>query len=197
MNGITKHGVPTKSQWKMSEKWKYLIPTDVKISDTCCDYLKKKPFILYEKQTGLKVMTAMMADEGGTREMIKRCNMFDGTRPKSSPMLFWKESDVWAYVKEFGVDLAETYYDKEYDFEGQKVCIKGEKRTGCMFCAFGQHLVKDDLTKFQKMQVTHPRQYNVIINRMGLDKALDLVGVKYKFEIPVQMIEEKNQLDLL
>lgn len=181
MNGINKHGERTNSRWKMPEKWKYLIDSDVKISDTCCDYLKKKPFINYEKETGLRVMTAMMAVEGGTRDMIQKCNMFDGKRPKSSPMLFWLESDVWEYIATFDIKIAETYYDKEYEFNGQKVKIEGEQRTGCMFCAFGQHMEKG-CTKFQKMQVTHPRQYNVIINRMGLDKALDAAGIKYEFE---------------
>ncbi|EGQ7814814.1 phosphoadenosine phosphosulfate reductase family protein [Vibrio parahaemolyticus] len=186
LDGIKKDGTKTNSQWKMSEKWKYLIDSDVKISDTCCDYLKKKPFIAYEQETGFKLMTAMMNSEGGTREMIQRCNMFDVSRPKSSPMLFWNESDVWEYVKFYNVKLADVYYDRSVVHNGKTICVKGESRTGCMFCAFGQHLVKDDLTKFQKMQLTHPRQYNVIINRMGLGKALDLISVNYKYDFELE-----------
>jgi 3'-phosphoadenosine 5'-phosphosulfate sulfotransferase (PAPS reductase)/FAD synthetase len=183
LNGINKHGKKTNSRWKMPEKWKPLINTNIKISDTCCDYLKKKPFIKYEKETGRKVMTAMMSGEGGTRDMIQQCNMFEGSRPKSSPMLFWLEDDVWAYINSTGMGIAETYYDKKYEFKGQKVLIEGEKRTGCMFCAFGQHMEKG-CTKFQKMQVTHPRQHEKIIYKMKLNEALDEIGVKYEYELP-------------
>ena len=193
LNGINKKGLVTNSRWKMAEKWKYLIDADIKISDTCCDYLKKKPFIKYENETGFKVMTAMMSCEGGTRDMIEKCNMFDSSRPKSAPMLFWMDSDIWEYIKTNDIKVADVYYDRVHDFNGEKVNVKGETRTGCMFCAFGQHREKG-LTKFQKMQVTHPRQYNVIINRMQMGKALDLIGVKYKFEIPI--INVDDQIDL-
>ncbi|WP_318442702.1 phosphoadenosine phosphosulfate reductase family protein [Photobacterium leiognathi] len=196
LNGVNKKGLVSNSQWKISDKWRYLIDSDVKISDTCCDYLKKKPFIRYEKDTGLKVMTAMMASEGGTRSMISKCNMFDGSRPKSSPMLFWLESDVWEYVNKFQVNLASVYYDRKCNFEGKEVLIKGESRTGCMFCAFGQHLEKG-VNKFQKMQVTHPRQYNVIINRMGLSKALDLIDVNYKYDFDLQSYQKTKQVIIM
>lgn len=184
--GVRKDGKQTNSRWKIANKWRYLIDSDVKISDTCCDYLKKKPFINYEKKTGFRVMTAMMASEGGTREMIQACNMYESTRPKSSPMLFWKEEDVWNYIKIHKVNLADVYYDRIIESEGRSFVVRGESRTGCMFCAFGQHLVKDEPNKFQKMQLTHPRQYNVIINRMGLGKALDLINVNYKYDFELQ-----------
>ena len=180
LNGLNKHGVKTKSQWHMAKKWRYLIDTEIKISDVCCDYLKKMPFIDYEKATGFKVMTAMMSSEGGTRSMIPKCNMFEGSRPKSAPMLFWLDADVWEYVTLNNIRLAEIYYDREYDFKGQKIIIQGEPRTGCMFCCFGQHLEqRTKKTRFQKMEVTHPRQHNLILNRLNLSVALDLVNVKY------------------
>ncbi len=193
LNGINKKGERTNSRWVLPEKWRPVVKTEIKISDTCCDFLKKKPFIKFEKESGLHVMTAMMASEGGTRDMIEKCNMFDGSRPKSSPMLFWLESDVWDYIEKYNVVLPDVYYEKKYLFNGHHVTIKGEKRTGCMFCAFGQHMEKG-LTKFQKMQLTHPRQYDKIINKMNLSEALDIVGVKYKFEIPVLNVED--QIDI-
>lgn len=37
---------------KISEKWKFLIDAPFKISDQCCNVMKKNPAKAYEKQTG-------------------------------------------------------------------------------------------------------------------------------------------------
>ncbi len=59
--------------------------------------------------------------------------------------------------------------------------IEGERRTGCMFCAFGAHLEKG-ANRFQKMSVSHPRQHRIIIDRLGMGKVLDLIDVKTTFD---------------
>jgi 3'-phosphoadenosine 5'-phosphosulfate sulfotransferase (PAPS reductase)/FAD synthetase len=154
---------------KISKKWKFLVNAPFKISDKCCDVIKKKPIEKFEKKTGMKPFIGSMADES-----IKRvqdylrygCNAFDTKRPISRPMGFWTEQDVWDYIKTFNLS-----YSKIYDM--------GYTRTGCMFCCFGCHLEKEP-NRFQKMKLTHPKIYDYCINQLGLGIVLDYINVNYK-----------------
>ena len=55
----------------------------------------------------------------------------------------------------------------------------GYDRTGCMFCMFGAHLEKEP-NRFQLMKQTHPQIYDYCINKLGLGKVLNFLGVKYQ-----------------
>jgi len=65
------------------------------------------------------------------------------------------------------------------DVYKRQIYDMGEKRTGCMFCMFGVHLEKGE-NRFQRMKKTHPTQYNYCINKLGLKKVLDCIGVPYE-----------------
>ena len=68
----------------------------------------------------------------------------------------------------------------------------GVNRTGCIFCMFGAHL-DDAPNRFERLKITHPKQYNYCINGgemrngqwlpnkkgLGLAKVLDFIGVTY------------------
>jgi 3'-phosphoadenosine 5'-phosphosulfate sulfotransferase (PAPS reductase)/FAD synthetase len=111
---------------KISEKWKYLINAPFKISDQCCNIMKKDPFKRYEKTTGLVPFIGTMAEESNLRVQKYNkvgCNAFDAKRPNSTPISFWTEKDIWHYIKENNLEYAEIYN-------------KGASRTGCMFCLY-------------------------------------------------------------
>lgn len=162
---------------------------------------------------------------------MTKCNTFDGKTTRSSPILFWTESDIWEFVKTQNVKICEVYYTRVYNDQGEMVAtdwpfsdlpdwekfqkqrpllnclktddsnrgygsyavledwkennrkyymIRGEKRTGCMFCAFGAHLEKG-ANRFQRMSVSHPRQHGIIMDRIGMREPLELIGVKVTF----------------
>ena len=52
-------------------------------------------------------------------------------------------------------------------------------RSGCMYCMYGVHL-EHEPNRFQLMQVTHPRQYDYCINKLGCGAVLDYIGVPYR-----------------
>lgn len=56
-----------------------------------------------------------------------------------------------------------------------------EDRTGCMFCMFGIHY---DATpnRFQRMERDYPKQYDYCINKLGIGKVLDYVGIDYRYQ---------------
>ena len=56
--------------------------------------------------------------------------------------------------------------------------LTGCKRTGCMFCAYGCHLEQEP-NRFQQLKQTHPKQYDYIINKLGMGEVLDFINVKY------------------
>lgn len=183
MHKLYNEGINSKGQqaprWKLPNKWRPFVESGILITDKCCDHLKKEPLDTYAKETGLKRFDAMMVSEGGFRAELSKCNDF-GKKPASHPMLFWLEEDIFEYIEKFNVEICEVYFDREFEHEGEKVIIPAEKRTGCMFCGFGAHLEKG-LNRFQKMSVTHPRQHKIVMDRMGMRKAMELIDVKVEF----------------
>lgn len=100
INGLRTNSDGGKSQY-CCENWKFLLDAPFKISDMCCDKMKKIPAKLYEHETGNHPMTAMMADEDKQRRrdyMATGCNAFNLKRPQSQPMGFWTEQDVLRYI---------------------------------------------------------------------------------------------------
>jgi len=157
-----------KGNGKLSEKWKYLIESDYKISAKCCNVMKKSPVKKYEKETGRKPFVGTMAADStgrATSYLRNGCNSFESTRPMSTPMAFWLEDDIWAYLEK-----DELQYSSIYDL--------GYTRTGCMFCMFGVHLEKGE-NRFQRMKRTHPNQYEYCLNQLGCAAILDDIDVEY------------------
>ena len=146
-------------------KWTPLTKVDFKISEKCCDNMKKKP----AKKLDKYAITATMAVESKFREekwLQNGCNAFDCKRPISNPMSFWTEQDVLQYIKENNLPIASVYGDIVYeDYDGQtrlagcvKLCTTGCHRTGCIFCGFGAHLEKGE-GRFERLKRTHPKLY--------------------------------------
>lgn len=166
-------------------QYKYLLDAEFKISDKCCDKLKKDPFKLYEKETGYKMISAMMADESRKRMRDYQktgCNAFDLKRPQSQPMGYWTEQDVLKYLLQYHIPYCDVY--GKIIEENGKLRTTMENRTGCIFCGFGCHMEKEP-NRFQRMKQTHPKQYEYCVKPvkdggMGLGKVLDFIGVNYK-----------------
>lgn len=166
----------------ISKKWLPLLHAPFDVSDTCCDVMKKRPFKQYAKETGRKAMVAVMASESVRREqnyLQRGCNAFDMKDPKSTPMAIWLEQDVLRYIKERGLEYASCYGDIVETPIGLK-CTK-ENRTGCMFCMFGIQF-DGNPNRFQRMELDHPKQYDYCINKLGIGRVLDYVGIPYKYQ---------------
>lgn len=162
-------------------KWEFLLDAPFKISEECCNELKKKPIKKYEKKTGKVAMVATMACESQQREAVylkTGCNAFDSKRPISSPLGFWTEQDILEYIVTKDLKICSVYGDIIKNEKGEWVTT-GYKRTGCVFCGFGCHLEKEP-NRFQMLKQTHPNLYNYCINKLGMGEVLDYIDVNYK-----------------
>lgn len=100
----------------------------LKISDQCCNQLKKKPIRKWEKENNrFIVMTGMRKEEGGQRASIKNCILTDnnGKLKKFHPLLVVDDDWEDEFVKRQKIELCRLYYEP-FNF----------KRTGCKGCPF-------------------------------------------------------------
>ena len=174
------------------EKYKYLLDAPFKISDKCCYHMKKAPIFRHERMTGRKAIIGTMACESMLRLqkwLMQGCNAYEATHPISKPLSFWTEQDILQYLKLTGLPYASIYGDiaEIQTNNGLKLKTTGLDRSGCMFCMFG---VQNEgcPNRFQRMQITHPKQYDYCINQLGCGRVLDYMGVAYRNET-----EESNE----
>lgn len=164
VHGIKKDGSKLKMVGFIPEKWKYLLDAPFKISEKCCDIMKKLPFKKYEKETGRLPFIGTMASDSKVRrqQYIQHgCNVHN---KYSAPLGFWLEQDIWDYIK-----FKNLPYSKIY-------CM-GYSRTGCMFCMFGCHM-EGSPNRFQRMKHTHPSQYKFCMENLGLARVLDFMKLE-------------------
>ena len=179
LQGLNINGTPSKFKQRYL-KWAYLADAPFVISDHCCEIMKKKPLREYVKKTGNMPIIGTMACESMNRQsayLQHGCNAFDKKEPSSQPMSFWLEQDVLRYLKMTGIPYCSVYGD----IIEEKGKLKMEKlqRTGCAFCMFGVHREKQP-NRFQRMEQTHPKQYDYCINKLGCGAVLDYLGVPYR-----------------
>jgi len=178
MTGYMEDG--TKTQFCISKKWQWLVDSKFKCSDKCCNELKKKPFKKFEKETGLKPFIGTMVEESNQRKfkyLKEGCNVFEGSFIRSTPLSFWTEQDILQYTLKYKLDLSKAYGEiiPSMGFEelhrARKLETTGYKRTGCVGCPFGVHLEKG-MNRFQIMHSTHPKLYDLYINKTIIGELL-------------------------
>lgn len=179
LQGRNTDGSPSKFAQRYM-KWAYLLDAPFLISDRCCYGMKERPLDRFTKETGLMPIVGTMACESARRTsgyLATGCNPFWTSRPASKPMSFWTERDVLRYLKQTGIPYASAIYGEIVEEKG-KLKTTGADRTGCMFCMFGAHLEKSP-NRFERMALTHPKQYDFCINRLGCGRVLDYLGIPF------------------
>lgn len=134
-----------------------------RIASYCCDVMKKAPAEKFQRATGRKPYLGTMTEESRMRKQAwlkNGCNAFHAKDQKSTPLAFWTEQDVLAYIQLYNLEMAPVY--GEIIMRDSKLITTGCTRTGCIFCGFGTHLEKGE-TRFQRLAHTHPRLYEYAI----------------------------------
>ena len=163
------------------KRYAYMIDAPFKVSERCCDVLKKRPAKAYYKETGLAPMLGIRADESFIRRdqfKNKGDDKEDTAYPQLNPLAIWTDNDIKEYIKRYDIRLAEVYY------------MPGIERTGCVFCMFG---IMKDRDRFVKLKITHPQLWEYCMKDydkggLGLKKVLDYMHIPTGYE-------QKNLLD--
>ena len=166
------------NSFRLAEKWKYLINAPFKISNRCCDILKKQPVKDYEKKSNKRGIIGTMAVESKLREetyLRTGCNIFTEGREKCLPISFWTEQDILEYIVRFNIPYAPVYGDIIRDNEG-KLTTTGEKRTGCIFCMYGIHLEKGE-KRFQSLQKSDPQLHSYCMDKLGFRTVCEYMNI--------------------
>lgn len=178
---IRSNGTPSEFN---CEKWCYLLDAPFKVSSRCCNIMKKQPMKKYAKETGRVPIIATMTDESRSRRSVwlkQGCNAFTKKNPSSQPMSFWTEADVLEYLHTYQIPYAPVY-GKIVQDEWGGWTTTGEKRTGCVFCAFGAHLEKSP-NRFQRLKITHPKLWDYCMRSweehgLGMRTVLEYIGIQ-------------------
>ena len=182
------------NSFKIAYKHRYLINAPFKISNKCCDYLKKYPMADYEKLTGKKAIIGTQAEESKMREsayLQTGCNNFKGG--KSNPLGFWRSQDILEYIYKYNIEIASIYGEVKIDKDG-KYYTTGEQRTGCCMCLFGCGLWKtDEENRVLRLEKTHPKLHNHMINNLGFKEVLEYMNIKYTTK-DIDTEKEKSKL---
>ncbi|WP_087066433.1 phosphoadenosine phosphosulfate reductase domain-containing protein [Intestinibacillus massiliensis] len=139
---------------KLALKWRPLITAPFKVSEKCCDILKKAPIKIIERELGLSPVIAEMASDSETRKqsyLKTGCNAFKGNHVKSKPMGFWLEQDVLWYIDRYKLPTAPMYGDLVRQADGT-LKFSGEQRTGCKLCLFGCQFDPERLERLKGME---------------------------------------------
>lgn len=135
MIGVGKNG-KTYAKTKIANKDLHLLHPDfdIRISNKCCELLKKKPFAKYNKDNGIKgYFVGERMAEGGARQFNaenrlksggKLCTKTKGNYIIKLPIIDWTDEDVNNFIKQYNVPLSKAYTEQGYE------------RTGCFLCPF-------------------------------------------------------------
>lgn len=132
-------------------KYQFRDDFDLKLSDKCCDNLKKQPLKNWEKKNNKRIsIVGIRREEGGQRNRAK-CLAFTGGQLKQFHPLS-VVTDEWEdwFIDKFGIELCEIYKEP-YNF----------KRTGCKGCPFALDL-QHELDVLQEFFPNERKQCEII-----------------------------------
>lgn len=137
-NGLTKTnekylGLSSKTMFLCPKILKYQFSEEfkLKVSEKCCDELKKKPIKKWEKENNRTItLTGMRSEEGGFRNYQRNCAVFKGDELiKFHPLKVVTNEWMDWFIEKEGIKLCKLYYEP-FNF----------KRTGCKGCPFSLDL---------------------------------------------------------
>lgn len=176
LTGIKKDG--TKGNvGVISKKWHFVVDAPFKVTEQCCEVLKKLPVKKYERRTKRRPIIGTMAEESNTRRVqyIKDggCITWKEGKEMCKPLSIFTEKDIWDIIKRDKIEICSIYFDQEIN----GVKVTGEKRTGCAYCAFGCHLEPKDNNRYTRLYHREPKRYLSMMDKLGFRDVLEFMGI--------------------
>ena len=169
----------------------YDILREVKISQACCDILKKEPS--EQKQAELDVdviFKGLMAAESRTRQtnFLSRGFLFESKRDHlgndpffhCNPISTWTDDDIWEYIKKYDVPTSPIYSMGWTDINGEYHSIP---RNGCMGCGTDLLYPNNHMATLRR---THPKAWKAFMRHGMAEQIKNL-----------QMAKKNGQMSIL
>lgn len=156
----------TSSEKEELQKY-YDILREVKISQACCDILKKEPSERIQAELRVDVIfKGLMAEESHTRKVnfSTRGYLFKSKRKyvdpfyHCNPLSIWTDADIWEYIHRFSVPYS-PLYDLAYTDDKGNECKM--KRNGCIGC-YTDYGRKN--SHMYVLRQTHPERWDAVMN---------------------------------
>lgn len=164
-SGIRQMSADTKYGYK---KYAWLVDAPFRISEKCCDKLKKEPATRYHRDTGRCPLIGTRTEESKIRAQtwFNSGEINDSAVKSCTPLSIWRDSDIKEYIRRFNLEISPIY-------------SKGYDRTGCAYCMFG---IFSDPGRFIKLKHTHPQLWAYCMKDydkggIGLEKVLDFLSI--------------------
>ena len=183
-----------RSRYNIPKRYYKLLDSNFKISDKCCEWMKKRPFKKFERKTKKRGYIGTLASESLARRQAwvrYGCNVVNKRNKHSTPIAFWTQNDIYQYIIENDLKIAPIYGDiietgntvNYLGTEYPEYRTTGLDRTGCVFCMFGITKEKHP-NRFEKLKETHPNLYeycmkSVADGGLGLDDFLKFNNIKH------------------
>lgn len=139
---------------------------EYKISNKCCDHLKKNPSKKYSKENKMNgYYTGVRKSEGGVRSLqYSACIKVSNGEVLSMPIFDWEDNILNEFIEQQGIELCDLYTKHDFD------------RTGCSLCPYSK-----DVPQNLKYLFTHePNKYRFAMNKLSYVYADQ--GVKLPFD---------------
>lgn len=146
----------------------------LKITDQCCDELKKKPMKKWNRENGVSgTFTGVRASESRIRRMtwIRMGAMYEssyhGKLWVANPLAFWTDEDVARYLDENTIRPIPI------------PTVRGG--SGCVTCMFGCHIAAREgrPNALQELATLNPKMHAAALDEWGYREPLDLLGIPY------------------
>lgn len=174
----------------------YSAPTNFKVSNICCYYLKEAPCNNWAKEHHSVPFLGLMASEGGQRAdglEENGCNYWGKSTARSCPFAFFYHSDVVRLAVDLGVHIPEIYGEvktrrNDNLIDGIEYYTTGEQRTGCSMCGFGIQL-ESRPHRFDRLYERSPLEWDFWMNnccvdmqgnKYGWGRVLDYIGIAWR-----------------
>lgn len=178
--GCMKDGTPSTNRALTVNSLKYgadfirEYPPDFRLSAECCEYCKKQPAHLIQKDYEM-IITGERFSEGGLRAIAKYSTSETGCFAETSdgkfrlrPMFYVSNSDKAWYKREFGVRYSDAYE------------VYGLTRTGCCGCPISYKAVED-------LEKIRPFEPNVV------KAAWNIFGKSYEYRAKYNEYKEQRK----
>jgi len=173
--GINRFGEQVNG-FRIADRWRFLVDAPFECSDKCCSIMKKEPMARYQREHGRRQYVGTMAADSKARQkayLQHGCNGYDMKDPKSMPMGFWTEQDVFRAIVKYQIKIPSVYGQVRSKSDGTMYCT-GVKRTGCVFCMFAIHM-EPSPNRFQRLYHSHPKLYRYCMDNLGLGDVMAYV----------------------